>query len=60
VEYLRALRLNIARRRLRSTETEQLTVARVASDLGFSHLGHFSGAYRTLFGETPSQTPRAR
>lgn len=58
VEYLRAVRLNAARRRLRETATADLTVARVASDLGFTHLGHFSGAYKTLFGEHPSQTPR--
>ncbi|WP_295470843.1 helix-turn-helix domain-containing protein [uncultured Pseudomonas sp.] len=58
VEYLRAVRLNAARRRLRGTDPRQLTVARVASDLGFTHLGHFAGYYKTLFGEHPSETPR--
>ncbi|UFH51027.1 helix-turn-helix domain-containing protein [Pseudomonas sp. KNUC1026] len=59
VEYLRAVRLNAARRRLRRTCAGQFTVAEVASDLGFSHLGHFSGAYKALFGEHPSRTPRS-
>ncbi|WP_336333634.1 helix-turn-helix domain-containing protein [Pseudomonas putida] len=59
VEYLRAVRLNAARQRLQSTCADQFTVARVASDTGFSHLGHFSGAYRALFGEPPSHTQRS-
>jgi AraC-like DNA-binding protein len=58
VEYLRAVRLNAVRQRLQSTAAEQFTVARVANDLGFTHLGHFSGAYRALFGELPSHTAR--
>ncbi|WEK28849.1 MAG: helix-turn-helix transcriptional regulator [Candidatus Pseudomonas phytovorans] len=59
VEYLRALRLNAARHRLQCTSVEQFTVARVACDVGFTHLGHFAGAYRDLFGEVPSLTRRS-
>jgi AraC family ethanolamine operon transcriptional activator len=58
VEYLRSVRLNAARRRLRMTCANEVTVARIASDFGFTHLGHFSGYYKTLFGEHPSETPR--
>ncbi|MDT3722453.1 helix-turn-helix domain-containing protein [Pseudomonas oryzihabitans] len=59
VEYLRAIRLNAARRTLRTSRADHLTIAHVASDHGFVHLGHFAGYYRTLFGEHPSNTPRA-
>lgn len=59
IEYLRAMRLNAARQRLQCTLAEQFTVARVANDTGFTHLGHFAGAYRALFGEAPSVTGRA-
>lgn len=58
VEYLRALRLNVAQHRLRCTQADEMTVARVATDAGFTHLGHFSGTYLALFGELPSHTWR--
>jgi AraC-like DNA-binding protein len=60
VEYLRSVRLNAVRRRLRATCAENFTVSRVASDFGFTHLGHFAGSYKALFAEQPSETPRAR
>ncbi len=59
VEYLRSVRLNAARRRLRGTDSHEITVARVACDFGFTHLGHFSGYYKALFGEHPSETTRS-
>lgn len=58
VEYLRSVRLNAARRRLRDDRSASLSVARVANDLGFTHLGHFSEQYKRLFGEQPSLTRR--
>ena len=58
VEYLRSVRLNAARRQLRMTDAHETTVARIACDFGFTHLGHFAGYYKTLFGEHPSDTPR--
>lgn len=58
IEYLRNLRLNAVRRKLRATAVEQGTVGEIAGQMGFSHLSHFSLNYRELFGEYPSQTKR--
>lgn len=58
VEYLRLVRLNAVRQRLQQTRADEFSIARVAYDLGFSHLGHFAGAYRHLFAEAPSHTHR--
>lgn len=55
VAYLRALRLNAVRRELRES-TQLHAVQEVAARWGFWHLSRFSSDYRTLFGETPSQT----
>ncbi|RMQ49451.1 DNA-binding domain-containing protein, AraC-type [Pseudomonas cichorii] len=54
VAYLRALRLNAARRELR--ERSVSCVQDVATRWGFWHLSRFSSEYRELFGELPSQT----
>lgn len=53
--YLRALRLNVAHRRLLGG---QAMVTEVAADLGLFHFGRFSADYRAMFGETPSATLR--
>lgn len=37
-----------------------ITVADVALNYGFTHLGHFSSAYRKMFGELPSQTLKGK
>lgn len=58
VVYLRNLRLNAVRRRLMSTTGIELSVSHAAMDAGFEHLGRFSGSYKALFGESPSQTTR--
>jgi len=60
VDYLRSVRLNAVRRRLQATRASDCTVAHIASDFGFSHLGHFGVAYKALFGEQPSRTARVR
>ena len=57
VAYLRALRLNAVRRELR-TSTQAYCVQDVAIRWGFWHLSRFSSDYRTMFGESPSQTLR--
>ncbi|MCD5993484.1 helix-turn-helix domain-containing protein [Pseudomonas sp. CDFA 602] len=57
VAYLRALRLNAVRRELRRSEQIH-GVHEVAARWGFWHLSRFSTDYRTLFGESPSQTLR--
>ncbi|KPX39610.1 Transcriptional regulator, AraC family [Pseudomonas syringae pv. helianthi] len=55
VAFLRTLRLNAARRELRESPRTEL-VQTIAARWGFWHLSRFSSDYRTLFGETPSQT----
>ena len=57
VAYLRVLRLNAVRRELRKS-TQAQGVQAVAARWGFWHLSRFSSDYRTLFGESPSQTLR--
>jgi AraC family ethanolamine operon transcriptional activator len=59
-EYLRIQRLYQARRLLLASDSDQTTVTHVAFGLGFWDLGRFAGAYRTLFGERPSETLRQR
>lgn len=53
VQYLRAVKLNAARRELLST---QLSITTVATMYGFYHMGYFCQEYRRLFDETPSMT----
>lgn len=56
--FFRAWALTAAHRRLFASERGSDNVTRVASDLGFSHLGRFAGQYRAMYGETPSRTLR--
>jgi AraC-like DNA-binding protein len=58
--YLRRKRLCSVRKTLRSSDPMMTTVAEVAMQHGFSNLGRFSGDYRSLFGDYPSQTLAAR
>ncbi len=55
-QYLRARRLNRVRRDLLARAPLNVTAAALRH--GFGHLGRFSGQYRRLFGELPSQTRR--
>lgn len=55
--YLRAVRLNAVRRELLGGEGV-MSVQDVAARWGFWHLSRFSGEYRQMFGELPSQTLR--
>ena len=57
VAYLRAVRLNAVRRELLAGRPGA-SVQAVAACWGFWHLSRFSGEYRQLFGELPSQTLR--
>lgn len=57
--YLRSLRLNGARRDLRSPQRNERSVAQIAVNWGFNHFGQFSQDYRQLFDELPSQTLRS-
>jgi AraC family ethanolamine operon transcriptional activator len=56
--YLRLMSLSAARARLLAAGHRPTTVTQVALDHGFWELGRFSGAYRAMFGEAPSETLR--
>lgn len=58
MQLLRLVRLEHARRLLRSSDADQSTVARIAHDCGFMHLGRFSAYYFEAFGEYPSTSLR--
>src|SRR3984885_8847428 len=58
--YLRRLRLQRVHAELAANSPDSLTVTMVAGRWGFMHLGRFASQYRQLFGETPSETLRAR
>jgi AraC-like DNA-binding protein len=55
--FLRTLRLTRVRETLLDADL-QGRVIDVATEWGFWHMGHFTAAYRTMFGETPSETLR--
>jgi len=56
--YILLRRLNLVRAQLRRAGPAIGTVAEVAFRYHFSELGSFAADYRTLFGETPSETLR--
>jgi len=58
--YLKALKLNEARRELRRADSACASVSDVAMCYGFWHLSQFAADYRWLFGELPSETLRKR
>lgn len=57
MEFLAEQRLQKARRDIMKSSPED-TIASIAINCGFSHLGRFSQLYRKRFGELPSATPR--
>lgn len=58
--YLKAVKLNDARRELRRVDSRLVSVSDVAVHYGFWHLSQFAADYRWLFGELPSETLRRR
>ena len=58
-QYMQLRLMHRARQRLTTSDPGQLTVARVAADLGVWDFGRFATRYRQLFGEPPSATLRA-
>jgi AraC-like DNA-binding protein len=56
IRYLALRRMHLVRRALLQANPWRTTVTRIATDHGFWEMGRFSGAYRALFGETPSAT----
>ncbi len=57
-DFLRTVRLNACRRKLRQSAAGPAQVQEVAAQWGFFHMGRFSQAYKALFDELPSQTLR--
>ncbi len=56
VRFLRAIRLNGARRDLKAGSRPSQSVQDIAARWGFWHLGHFVTDYKRMFGELPSHT----
>ncbi len=54
MKYLRAVRLCGVRRDLLAARDPKPRITDVATTWGFSHLGRFSAAYKSFFGELPS------
>ncbi len=55
-DYLKTVRLDAACRELTAADNRETNVTEIALSNGFTHLGRFSLAYRTRFGESPSET----
>jgi len=58
--YLIRLRLNRVRQALMAATHGSTTVSAEALRWGFWHFGEFSSAYKTCFGEAPSETLRRK
>lgn len=56
--YLKAVRLTGVRRELKRSMAQDTTIAEVAKNWGFWHMGQFAADYRKHFGELPSATRR--
>ena len=56
--YLQQVRLGRVHEALRQSDRQRVTVASVAHQWGFAHLGRFASAYRARFGASPSETLR--
>lgn len=53
VQYVRSRRLSAARERFNKSECADRSIASIAMDCGFTHLGRFSAHYRSHFGVSP-------
>ncbi|GAB2188408.1 helix-turn-helix domain-containing protein [Sessilibacter sp. MAH1] len=56
VKFIKWSKLNRVRKELLKIQSDELTIFEIAQGCGFTHAGQFSKDYKTLFGETPSQT----
>lgn len=60
MSFLRLVRLQRVHQALQQARSKPLNITTIALNAGFTHLGHFTQAYRRQFGETPSQTLNGR
>jgi AraC-like DNA-binding protein len=58
IRFLTLRRMHLVHHALLRADPSKSTVTRIVTDHGFWELGRFSAAYRTLFGEPPSETLR--
>jgi transcriptional regulator GlxA family with amidase domain len=58
IRFLTLRRMHLVHRALLHADPSNSTVTRIVTDHGFWELGRFSGSYRALFGESPSETLR--
>ncbi len=56
MNHLKSIRLTHVREDLLNAAPDSLSVTQIALRWGFSHLGHFTAAYKRRFGECPSDT----
>jgi AraC family ethanolamine operon transcriptional activator len=56
MEYIKAQRLQGARRSLKQADPKTTSIASIAYDWGFYNSGHFAKAYKAMFNELPSKT----
>jgi len=54
--YFQTLRLHAARATLKADGLEKVSIAELARQFGFFHVGKFAGYYRRQFGEVPTKT----
>jgi AraC family ethanolamine operon transcriptional activator len=57
--YLKLIRLNGVHRALKVSQPDSETILGIANRFGFWHMGHFSNAYKQMFGQSPSETLRS-
>lgn len=58
MDYIKAQRLQGARRGLKQADSKTTSIAAIAHRWGFWNSGHFAQAYKAMFNELPSQTLR--
>ena len=56
LKFINLRRMNLVREALRHCDPGSTSIANIAAQHGFWHLGRFAGNYRELFGELPSET----
>jgi transcriptional regulator GlxA family with amidase domain len=57
--YLRLVRLRGAHRDLRTADPCHSSVALIAHGWGFTHLGRFAAAHKSMYGQTPQEALRS-